>query len=174
MKENINITERDIFAFIFQPDNLSSDKKLYLETNFDQYQKQIEYCKELKEISAGQNDDIQAEAITDRILNPDSIIFLPVKVNISNGDTSLRLAAAGMVLEKKSYSKSFKDESTKRMIKIVSNGKKTLLYYFSEKPIQNTKFTLLPSGATYSMMDTARPIEILDENEIEKVIVEKV
>ncbi|MBX3006799.1 MAG: hypothetical protein KF816_02110 [Melioribacteraceae bacterium] len=173
MKEQINITERDIFTFVFNPQNLPINKKEFIESNIDKYQKQIDYCSQLKKISAGQIEDIKTQSISERILNPKSKEFLPVQENITNGETNLRLAAAGIVLEKKSYSKSFKDDSNESIIKIVSNGKQTLLYYFSEKPLPKAKLTLLPSGATYTMMDTSHPIEIMDESEIEKVVVEK-
>lgn len=171
LKEHINITERDIYNFVFSPETLEPAKKTYLESNLEKFQRQIDYCRQLKEISLEEPQGQSIINVVDRILSPKGIELIPEAIDNESKDSKLRLAAFSFNLNKKNYTYSFTDSNSEHVVKIIMSGSRNLLYFFSLIPMQKVTVTFLPSEATYNIQDTSKPIEILEEKEIEKIII---
>jgi hypothetical protein len=88
-------------------------------------------------------------------------------------ENGVKLAAASILIEKKPNSISFTDADSKYLIRIVKTESQTLLYLFSEDK-SKTQFTLhfSPSKAEYKINNLSEPIEILEEEVIEKIDIE--
>lgn len=171
MKQNIEITERDIYNFVFSPETLEPAKKAYLESNLQRFQRQIDYCNQIKEINLDEPQQQSIINVVDKINSPKVIELIPSVVPTETKDFKLRLAAKSVNLEKKNYSYSFTDSNSDYVIKIINTTTETLLYFFSSVPIQKAKITFLPSGATYTIIDTSQPIAILEGTEIQKILI---
>jgi len=145
-----------------------------LEANPERFNVQIEYCLQLKNLSSGRTSEEFVTNIAEKKLSPDNRIELfPSSVANESKYSKLRLAAKSISPEKKKYSYSFTDNNSEHIIKIINTGAETLLYFISLVPLTNTKVTFIPSGNSYLIIDSLKPIEILTEEKIEKIIISK-
>ncbi|MBI5730458.1 MAG: hypothetical protein HY963_04905 [Ignavibacteriales bacterium] len=88
-------------------------------------------------------------------------------------ENGVKLAAASVLKEKKSNSMSFADSDSKYLVRIVKAESQTLLYLFSEdKSKHDFKLIIYPSHTQYRITDLSKPIEILEEETIEKINIE--
>jgi hypothetical protein len=171
MKKIVNITERDLYKFVFSPESLSLEVKTYLENNLDRFKTQIDYCKSLKNISENEIADTSIEILSDKILDENTIELIPSNYNSNVNTDKIRLAAASLKLEKKNYSLSFNDDANENAVKIISIDSQMPLYLFSTIVFKKATITLLPSEINYTVVDASKPIEILKEEQIDKVII---
>lgn len=111
--------------------------------------------------------------IIDKISSNKTVELLPSIITTEVNDSKLRLAAESLKLSTKTYSSSFADPTSDHVVKIINTDSQTLLYLFSSDPISKARITFSPSETSYTIKDTSKPIEILDESNIEKVTVEK-
>lgn len=168
----MEITDRDIYNFVFSPETLEPAKKTYLESNFVRFQRQIDYCRQLKEINLAEPQEQAIINIVDKVLTPNVFELIPSVSPTETKDSKLKLVAKSQNLQKKNYSYSFNDANSDHVIKIINTPTETLLYFFSSGSIPKAKLTFFPSGRTYTIIDTSKPIEILEESIIEKVTIE--
>lgn len=171
MKQNIEITERDIYKFVFSQETLELEKKTYLESNLERFQHQIDYCRQLQNLSIEEPQEKTIINIVNKVLSPNVIELIPSVRPTETRDSKLRLSAESLNLEKKNYSYTFTDTNSEHVIKIINTASESLLYFFSSAPTENAKITLLPSGSTYTIIDTYKPIEILEEKVIQKILI---
>jgi len=169
LKQTIEITEHDIYKFVFSPETLEPVKKTYLGSNLERFQRQIDYCRQLKSINIVETQEKAIINIVDKVIVPKIIELVPSVEPTESKDSKLRLAAKSLNLEKKNYSFSFTDTNSEHIIKIVQANSQNLLYFFSIKPIQKIKVTFFPSENSYTIQDTAKPIEILEESTINRI-----
>lgn len=172
MQIHISITEKDIYRFVFSPELLSKDKHDYLTVNRERFKDEIALCLEMKNDTNSDEIRILTDSILQKI-NSTSIITLFPQITKSVEEIGIKLAAASVLKEKKSNSMSFADPDSKYLIRIVKTESQTLLYLFSsEKSKNHFKLTFYPSESEYQITDLSRPIEILEEQVIEKISVE--
>jgi hypothetical protein len=168
MNKQINITEKDIFDFVFSPDTLSKEKLDYLNENRDRFQKEISLCHEIQKPNLGNNaqliEEVVRNIVASNVIELYPQIAKPIKAN------GVKLAAASVLTEKPRNSFSFSDKESKYLIRIVKTESHTLLYLFStEKEKQKAKIKLYPSEAAYIINDLSQPIEITTEETIERI-----
>ena len=131
----------------------------------------VYYCRQLKEINLEEPQEQTILKIVDKAHLPNVFELIPSVGSGETKDSKLRLAAKSLNLEKKNYSYSFTDSNSDHVIKIINTASEYLLYFFSSVPTPKAKITILPSGTTYTILDTSKPIEIIEEREIEKIII---
>ena len=173
MKHEINITEIDIYKFVFSSESLDSVKRSYLESNSERFKKEIGYFQELKNSSPSQETELLVNEIMHKIISHSIVELFPSVIPSEEHDSKLRLSAESLKLSKKTYSLGFTDKSSDHVVKIINNDSQTLMYLFTSKPISKARITFFPSETSYTIKDTSKPIEILDESNIEKVTVEE-
>lgn len=106
--------------------------------------------------------------LTAEIINPTTITTTPIQTKLING---LMLASI-VQKEKKSNSLSFTDSESKYLIRIVKTELQTLLLLFSEdKSKKDFKLTFYPSKNYYNITYISKPIEILAEATIDKILI---
>lgn len=172
MQIHIDITEEDIYRFVFSPELLSKDKYDYLTINRERFKDEIALCLEMKNDTNSDEIKILTDSIL-RKINPTRIITLFPQITRPTEGIGVKLAAASVLKEKKSNSMSFADSDSKYLIRIVKTESQILLYLFtSENSKKHFKLTFYPSESEYQIKDLSRPIEILEEDVIEKIIIE--
>ncbi len=172
MSNYIEITERDIFKFVFSPELLPHDKREYLEKNTDRFKEEIELCLSLKDNSFGSEVDEIAKRVESYIGSCKIVELFSSDNHFEKNVQRLRLSAASAKLTQKVNYSSFADSDSNNVIKIIKNGDQTLMYLFSQHSVTKAKVTLFPSETTYILENISQPIEILDEKNIEKINVE--
>lgn len=160
-----NITEQDLFNFVFYPDLISKDKERYLKSLQD-FREEIEFYSELKE---SLNEKLSFEIrkkITSKIdvYKPENIIYLyPVEEyqnrKISN---NVRLAAASPEEKPKVSSKTFYDEEKTYIIKVINYEKNSRVFVFSTQyeMIKDFELKILPQNLIYHISDNSSPLEL--------------
>lgn len=172
MKNQIEITEEDIFKFALNPENLPKEKYEYLNSNKDRFKKEIDYCTSLLTMDNTAEINSIAGEIMEKIKSFKIIELYPqlIKTKEENG---VKLAAASVLNEKPRNSFSFDDPDSKYLIRIVKTESQHLLYFFSDdNPNHNLRITIYPSQTEYHISDLSKPIEILDEHFIEKITIQ--
>ncbi len=172
MQKHINITEEDIFKFVFNPGKLTKDKLEYLNTNQDRFKKEIDFCKSF----LTKNNTTEIDSITEQIIQKIKsfeIVELFPQIVKPIEDNGVKLAAASVLKEKKSNSMSLTDSESKYLVRIVKTDSQNLLYLFSEDNTkQKYKINLFPSEAEYQITDISHPIEIIEEKVIDRIVIE--
>ena len=172
MSNNIEITERDIFIFVFSPELLPHGKREYLENNRERFKEEIELCISLRDDSYDARVDEIAKRVESYIGKCQIVELFPSDDRFEKNVYKLRLSAASAKLTQKVNYSSFADSDSNNVIKIIKTGDQTLMYVFSQHSVSKAKVTLLPSETTYIVENISQPIEILDERNIEKINVE--
>jgi len=170
MKSFFDISEQDIFNFVFYPDQLSIEKKEYLNCHIDEFKEQIDFCMALKQTT------VQPEKGKE-ISKHDFVIveLLPIKLITLNNNNYLTLAAASAELSKKIETKTFMDSNSQFLVRIVSTEDEKKLYVFSkEKCLEDVKITLFPSEKCYRINPVESSIVIDKTEEIEKISIENI
>jgi hypothetical protein len=170
MKNHIDILEEDIYRFVFLPESLSKDKFDYLTNNRERFKDEIALCLEMKNTSNTEDVISLTETVLQKI-DLQSIILYP-QISKPHEENGVKLAAASVLKEKKSNSLSFTDSESKFLVRIVKTELQTLLYLFSEdKSKKDFKLTFYPSETNYNITDISKPIEILAEEVIDKILI---
>ena len=173
MKHETKITERDIYKFVFSPESLELEKRNYLTANRERFKSEIEYCLALKKNSNFKESQEIVESVISRLNSNNIIELMSNSISHKAKDTKLKLAADSLTLSTKTHSFSFSDSTSDHVVKIVNTNSQSLLYFFSSELIPKARITFLPSETAYTIEDTSKPLEILDEENIERVIIEK-
>ena len=169
MKDPINITEQDIFNFIFHPELLIKEKKDYLDSHQTDFSDQIEFCKYLKKHSVDKSMNASNQINLSR-----SIELYPIPVILKNQDITFTLAAASSELDKKIETKTFTDPQSQFLVRMVSTDQEKTLYVFAkDKNFKQAKLTILPSQKTFNISPLESSIKIDKSEEIEKISIEK-
>ena len=170
----MNISERDIFDFVFNKENLSNEKVEYLKTSkvFDE---EIEFYRSLKKsLDEELSEEIKlkiAEKIS--LYNPAKYYVLyPAKVTPKKRKNDLPILAASSPEEKPSLTaKTFVDEANHYLIRLLNFKNSSKIYVFSttEEIIKNYKVVVQPSRKTFEQADNSSPIEINSPIEAESI-----
>lgn len=160
-----DITEKDIFEFVFYPESITKGKQKFLESSAD-FREEIEFYSSIKYSLDVDLDFETKRKIASRIsaYKPDNIIQLfPVtehyKSKRSNG---LVLAAASKEDKPKVSTKTFYDEEKTYIIKVINYEKSAKVFVFSTQYeiIRDFDLNILPQKFRYHLADNTAPLEL--------------
>ncbi|MCX7875889.1 MAG: hypothetical protein N2321_06940 [Melioribacteraceae bacterium] len=165
MKNDINITEEDLFYFIFDKNKLELEKISYLNKNIHLYEDEINILKSLNEINP-------YNSVSESSTIENITILIPSKSNNFDYSTPINLAAATVELKEHDLAHSYVDSKSEYLIRIIELDDRNLLYLITDKELpQKIKIQIFPSGHEYFIKDNIQPIEILKEYFIEKIVI---
>jgi len=176
MIEIKDITERDIFNFVFFPETLSPEKFAFLEKKEDNFEP-VEYYRQLKKAISSELTDEVREKIAERIPAYKLIKVIelfPVKDETPKRTSDVPILAAASAAEEPAVTaKTFIDENKTFLVRLLVMGNKTKIFTF---PISNTdvtdfSITLHPEEQSYTIHNN-EPIELEGRHEVESVSVE--
>jgi hypothetical protein len=159
------ITERDIFNFIFFPELISKEKERFLATSSD-FKDEIEFYSLVKE-SLGDELNLEIKKkISSKVkaYELENIIYLyPVEeFHNRNASKNLVLAAASPEEKPKVSSKTFYDEEKTYIIKVINYEKSSKVFVFSTQyeSIKDFELNILPQNLKYHLSDNSSPLEL--------------
>lgn len=170
----MQITEQDLFTFVFYPQELGKDKFEYISKNIDLFDAEIQF---LNEIMKNKSMEIEPE-LFDRLLskinsiNKSTIIHLLKTKNLEDiHQEKFVLAAASPTLKKTFQSDTFVDEGSKFMVKMLSNEKFNKIFVLerNNNELKNIKLTVFPSGESYSLKTNREPLIIEPRQRIDDI-----
>jgi len=159
------ITERDIFNFVFFPELISKEKERFLATSAD-FKDELEYYSSVKE---SLRDEINLEikkklSSKINVYKLANIIYLYPVEEYPNKKTSdnLVLAAASPEDKPKISSKTFYDEGKSYIIKVINYEKSSKIFVFSTQYelIEDFDLLILPQNLKYHIEDNSAPLEL--------------
>lgn len=163
------ITEQDIFNYVFYPGSLTSDKKNYLDSNQNDYIEQIEFCRSLNQTLEPINDSADFERQKCKVID-----LYPVKLNVLNSSNHLTLAAASSQLNKRIETKTFTDDNSQFLVRLVAaDGEKKLYVFSKNKEFKEARLTLFPSQKCINIKSFELPISIDNLEDVEKISIEE-
>ena len=161
----MQITERDIFNYVFFREEFPEEKKDYLKNSL-MFKEEIEFYSSIKN---SLNEDINFETkrkIASKIsaYKPVNVIQLfPVtehyKPKRSDG---LVLAAASEVEKSKVSTKTYYDEDKTYIIKVINYEKSSKVFVFSTQYelVKDFQLNILPQNLKYHITDSSVPLEL--------------
>ncbi len=170
----MKITEREIFDFVFFPENLPIDKVEYLK-NFNEFDDEIKFYHSLKASFEEELSEDIKQKLAERIpiYIPTKIFFLfPVKEVIKEKNSDVTVLAAASPKEKPSVkAKTFIDESNHYLIRLLNFKDSAKIYVFSttEEVLKDYKIVIRPSEQIFEQTDNSSPIELNSPIEAENI-----
>jgi hypothetical protein len=160
----MNISEQDIFNYIFSRQNLSEEKIKYIE-NTKYFREEIRFYSSMKEMLYKQ---FPSEKKIHRLK--------PVLLNFRKYNSSQpRFAAASADLTRKTEFTTFTDEASGYLCRFLKTGDRNLLYIISsdEQTDKRIDITIFPSEARFHLEHIRDPIE-LPGTDVELIHIEEV
>lgn len=160
----MNITERDLFDFVFFPENLSNERIEYLKTSgiFDE---ELDFYRSVKKSMEEELTEEVKRKIAEKIpiYNPAKFYILyPVKEPQKRKRKFPILVAASPKEKPAVVAKTFADEANHYLIRLLNFKHSAKIYVFSttEEVLKNYKIVIRPSGQSFQQSDNSSPIEI--------------
>ena len=168
MKQNLSISEQDIFNYVFHPEILPPNTKNYLDSHTKDFIEQIEFCREFnkrermyKENSESKNQEVKV------------VELYPINLKITDKNKYFTLAAASSELSKRIETKTFTDDKSQFLVRLVAaDGEKKLYVFSKNKEFKEATLTLFPSQKSFKINSFELPIKIDNLEEIEKISIE--
>ncbi len=171
MKE---VTERDLFNYIYYPDTLSEEIFNFIKQN------QVKFKKELDLLSAtkkSQNENVPEEILEkihlkiNAIENRKIVKLFKEKSAVEKGEDYLVLAAESPTLERIIQTETFKDEDSHYLIKVISDKEFNKIFIFSQdnSELKDFTITLEPSGDSYNVETSSKPFIVRPRQNIERI-----
>ncbi len=160
-----DITEKDIFNFVFYPESITKEKEKFLEASSD-FIEEVEFYSSLKKsLSDELNIDVKKKIASKiDVYKLENIIYLyPVeelkKHKRSNG---LILAAASKEDKPTISTKTFYDADKTYIIKVINYEKISRIFVFSTQyeMIKDFELIILPQNFKYHVADNTAPLEL--------------
>lgn len=170
----MNISERDLFDFIFYPENLSVEKAEYLKTSRI-FEDEIEFSRSVKKSLMEELSEEVKLKIAEKIhiYNPAKIHTLyPVQETSKKVRSSIPVFAAASQKEKPAISaKTFIDEANHYLIRLLNFKSSSKIFVFSttNEILKNYRVIIQPSGQIFSQADNSTPLEINSPIEADKI-----
>ncbi|MCX6152347.1 MAG: hypothetical protein NTX22_17610 [Ignavibacteriales bacterium] len=169
----MQISEKDIFDYVYYRETLPVNKLKYIDENYSLYTKEIEYYKSFHnsidtEIKDGLSNKFFAEISESK---PKTITLYPKQIELAQGEDQYHLAADSVNLIAKTGSQSFTNSESTILVKLLTKDNKTQIYVFSttNKLIKNIKLTFSPPGKTFSMENNKTFIEVPEALTVEGI-----
>ncbi|MDO8550672.1 MAG: hypothetical protein Q7S39_11060 [Ignavibacteria bacterium] len=181
----MEITERDLFNYVFYKDLVDKDKVEFLEGN-DTYKDEIDFFSSLKdslseEISSDLKKKIAQKIPAYNFSNlawrqTGVIVLYPAveKKNKQKRKDKLVLAADSAELKSQHTSQTFSDEKKQYLVKLINSDSNTKIFVFStsESELKNLKLTLHPKEKEYLLKDNSNPLEVNEDITAESISLE--
>ena len=151
----MNITERDIFFYHRYPDQLTQEKKEYIEKHLGDFKVEFDFL-EASGLKASKTNNIR--------------LYRKVKAQDFH-DKKLRLAAANNIEQTKDETETFIDKEEMYIAKILSFGSYKLIYIFDKtgQTIDNIKIRLLPENFEHFINPGLGYLEIKQDTVIDEL-----
>lgn len=170
--KNIEITEQDLFNYVFAPQSLSAEQIDLIEA-VSSFEEIIAFYNQLKLDSQNKPDAELKKKLAEKITAyflPDIIQLYQISENNlkQNGQ---RLAADSRNLDPKTITKTFVDNDNEYLIKVLTDDNITKVFVFSTQNEMIKDFDLIiePDNLKYHLDDNSKPLEIDKSIEIEKI-----
>lgn len=170
--KNIEITEQDLFNYVFAPQSLSAEQIDLIEA-VSSFEEIIAFYNQLKLDSQNKPDAELKKKLAEKIpayFLPDIIQLYQISENNlkQNGQ---RLAADSRNLDPKTITKTFVDNDNEYLIKVLTDDNITKVFVFSTQNEMIKDFDLIiePDNLKYHLDDNSKPLEIDKSIEIEKI-----
>jgi len=165
-QDNINITEQDIFNYVFCPEILKAETSKLISGDSSLYEA-IAFYKQMKS-DAEQKPDINlkkkiAEKIPAYTLS-NVITLYPLKLVQPQKRKANRLVAASTELKPQTSTKTFVDSPKEYLIKVLNYGETTKVFVFSTKDevVKDFNIIIEPQNLEYHLDDNSEPL-VLDK-----------
>lgn len=175
INQMINITEKDLYDYIFDQEKLTHDKIRYIELNTVLYNHDLDLLNELKENLINSVDELIVAKINEKIGNYSSNNQITLKKRIINTNLESLSNKIDFNETETSFIKdSYWDESNIILGKVVSTKDDCKIYIYSNlfKEIKDLKLTLYPSGDNHYSSSANLPLIINPRETIDEIIVQ--
>lgn len=162
----MKVSERDIFNYVFYPELVREEIRMFLHTIADSTDAIIFY-EELKEsLNKGISIETQKK-ISEKIpaYKFNKVIQLNPFKEIKKKRTNYTLAAASPEESPKINTKTFYDEDKSYIIKVISYEKNSKIFVFStqQEVIKNFDLIIQPNNEKYHIKDNLIPLELNEQ-----------
>jgi hypothetical protein len=171
----IRITEKDLYKFVFYPEEIPEEKYEYILSNCDLFDEQLELLKKIKLNQKNPLSEEILEQIKGKIQKRknDNVTLYKDTFMSKSGFATLAAKSPEMISE--INSSSFRDSENSYLIKLNTTKTRTKLYLFTNEDYSDRKFELKfnPSGKVIKFSQTDLPIEIEPIENINEIIITK-
>jgi len=169
----MNITERDIFNFVFERSALPPETIEFIEST-NTYREEIAFYESLKKSF---NDTLSGDLkrkLSNRIpaYKHERVIELfPTRIENGRKKNVVRFAADSPKTLPKISADTYIDANSEYMIRIIKEREITKLFIFavSGEDLKDFKIVLHPCGTEYHCQDNSNPLEVGNGHPIEKI-----
>lgn len=156
------ITEKELFTYIFYPDELSEDIFNYISKNISKFSREIEMLAQLKKILDEEVPENVMKKISDKIEQREKIIEVKLsklEEDYKTFSAAFFLAAQSNEVKSNFKSETYVDEEKRFLIKIISDVKKCRIFFFDNENEKKSRYFLriYPIMKTIKLNST-RPI----------------
>ena len=166
------VTENDIFKYVFYPDDLSDKLRHYIKINKLVYQDQIDLMTTMKDQLNTPLEKSLLDKIHKRIdeYNRSEIIVLK-KVVINHQQNHYILAADSVDREEPLLTETFKDDEEQYLAKVITTNGKNKIYILSKDPKIELEFILklYPTEDEFRGSSNDQPIVVIPKQKIEEI-----
>lgn len=169
-----NITEKDLFNFIFYPEILDKNKSEFININKQNFKDELEFLQNLNIELQNPLSDSVVEKLNNKIAelnNVKSIILNREKKDFKSNNDEYCLAAASENFDKTNCA-TFKDKESNYLLKLFFGNPRNKLYIFAKDDIENKNFeiTLLPSNNKFKFSTKDLPFSFTESEIIDQII----
>lgn len=167
----MNISEKDLYIFVFYQDKLSAEKAEYIKDNRSKFEAEINMLEEIRKNTQSNVEQSIIDRIHDKIENGNRQNKITLeRLIIDNGDDHLILAADSPETDS-NKTETYIDKENLFLSKILSNDKMNRIYIFrnSNDEIYDFTVTLLPSKDQFTINSAELPLIIAPPQVIEKL-----
>lgn len=161
----MDISERDIFDFVFYPEKLSIEKVEHLKNSkiFDEEVSFYRLLRNSMEEELSENVKLKLAEKIPLYVPMKIFILYPVKETVRKRRNDVPIFAAASPNEKPAVAaKTFIDENNHYLIRLLNFKDSSKIYVFStiEEHLKNYKVIIHPSEQIFEQADNSSPIEI--------------
>lgn len=171
-KENIEITEQDVFNFVFFKESLSIEKQSLIGKD-NSYKDMLDFYAVLKNNTVEKIDESLKQSFASKIpaYSLSNVIHLFQLRDPEIKQNGKRLAADSKELKPKMTTKTFVDNDKEFLIKVLNYGDQTKVFVFSTKDeiVKNFDIIIEPHNLKYHFEDNSEPLKIDKPIEAEKI-----
>lgn len=170
----MNITEKDLYKYVFYNSELPENKRDFISNNLDKFSDALDL---LKEIESNLESDVSS-VIMDRILglieaqNP-RVEFVLKPLKVQNFQDHFMLAADSASVEFNNLTQTFVDSGNNFLIKVVSVENENKLYVFPREKSVNVdlSLTIYPSNEKHLVDKSSSSYILVNKQKIEKIVI---
>lgn len=169
---NISITEKDLYRYVFYPNILSIEKSNYIAQNIDQFKDELSLFNNFKEsVEVDVSDEI-LNKIHNKINRYSEQKEIILNIISPNPDQEYSPSAADNSMDKsKELIKTFLDKTNNFLGKIITTTDHLKVYVFSKISAKQLIFeiTLFPSNSVHTISSEDLPLIITPIQEIKQI-----